>query len=47
MTLRHNMPLAFATASDADYVPLNRELQSLLLLVLKYQRVLILCQENG
>lgn len=26
----HNMPLAFATASDADYITLNRELQSLL-----------------
>lgn len=26
----HNMPLAFATASDSDYISLNRELQSLL-----------------
>ena len=31
-TLRHNMPLAFATAADADFVGLNRELQSLLIL---------------
>ena len=26
------MPLAFATASDSDYISLNRELQSLLFL---------------